>query len=874
MGERIYEVTGDVHDDHYNLIARERMAKAFQAIVANEIDDVLSREIECYDLPSQAVREGQMMLLALAVQMAADTGDNLQGTQAEVAARVAMTYGRGAKATITKETGAAYPDGDRQHAGLLIETQQLSLSKDPEDQKRFRGFQTMVETATSGVVRIPALQSSEKRPSTMPSVVRKMAVAAGIAGAVTAAQALYGVQAASAATPHETNKNTPDKTIVVDNNVPKNGIDLTNMKVTVAPAPLGLQKPDTQPRSQAQEQPVAQPVAPSSKELPRQSVSSADMATADGNISQPITAATEQSSKAAASTNVLASTAQSSVPTNNSDTIPAEEPANTARSAETPQHTGAVPDRPERLPVISQIEHKVDTAPSEDFKDTVPLLGSADQPDLLQINPTSPPDGRNATLATVVTTTPEVVAGTIPDIAAMSERHGEEAAVVPAAPDAPTVSVPDLTQLHDGNLQDAAPYTPPPAIEKAPAPAPAPVPAPTEQAPTAPATTPEANVDPSLAGETKWTSAQLEQVKNNLPVYLEAQHQTGVPWEMLAAVHQREHGLAVSNPANGQGPYQLFSGTERFTPGDISHDEFLRQTILAANFIKGKAAESRVGGALSLDNPDKIKDVLFSYNGRAPAYIRQATNLGFTLGAEGSPYVMNLADDRRDSTKNPAWGQILTDGGPLGKANHEPGAWLLVDGLVRIDAKARAQVSNDKKQEQPAQVATEKNPEQANSGVTWELPTTAAVSSPFGGRGEGGVHRGIDYATPTGTPLVAAIGGKVTVVVTADVRTQPFCTSALDSIGASVNDIKDPQQKEVRITAEIDGATYTVIYAHMSKVTVAPNQMINPGDVIGETGASGCVTGPHLHFEVQKNGVPVDPTTLYGKPVSASSKQS
>lgn len=435
------------------------------------------------------------------------------------------------------------------------------------------------------------------------------------------------------------------------------------------------------------------------------------------------------------------------------------------------------------------------------------------------------------------------------------------------------INAPNLDDIQSGKVEDPQIYTPPsqaplPAPEvPAPQPVPAPAaPAPSEQAPAVAANTPEAIVNPALAGETKWTTKQLEQVKNNLPVYLEAQHQTGVPWEILAAVHQREHGLAVSNPANGQGVYQLFSADERFAPGDISHDEFLRQTILAAKFIQAKAQGGVVKGSLTLDNPDKVKDVLFSYNGRAAAYVRQASDLGFTLGAEGSPYVMNLADDRRNSAKNPAWGQILTDGGPLGKANHEVGAWPLIEGLVHINTVARAQTPAAA--QKPAETVADKAPEHTNDAAIWERPTDAAVSSPFGGRGEGGVHHGIDYATPTGTQLKAAIGGKVTVVVMPDVRTQPFCLDALNSIGASVADIKDPQQKEVRITTEIDGDTYTVIYAHMSKVTVAPNQIINPGDAIGETGASGCVTGPHLHFEVRKNGVPIDPTTLYGKPVS------
>jgi murein DD-endopeptidase MepM/ murein hydrolase activator NlpD len=48
-------------------------------------------------------------------------------------------------------------------------------------------------------------------------------------------------------------------------------------------------------------------------------------------------------------------------------------------------------------------------------------------------------------------------------------------------------------------------------------------------------------------------------------------------------------------------------------------------------------------------------------------------------------------------------------------------------------------------------------------------------------------------------------------------------------------------------------------YAHASRVLVRAGQTVNRGDIIAEVGATGLVTGPHLHYEVEVNGRQVDP---------------
>lgn len=184
---------------------------------------------------------------------------------------------------------------------------------------------------------------------------------------------------------------------------------------------------------------------------------------------------------------------------------------------------------------------------------------------------------------------------------------------------------------------------------------------------------------------------QLQAIAANQTTYQQAASQVDIPWQMLAVVHLRENGLKKANPGNGQGIYQFYDQHGGPYPtGPVSDAEFLRQTILAAQFLKSAAGGNYPNHQLLSASSDSetVKDTFFSYNGRASAYVIQAASLGYknNQGYEGSPYVMNKADAQRDPDSNPTgWGQIKRDNGPIEyPANEDYGAFVEYAGLAGL----------------------------------------------------------------------------------------------------------------------------------------------------------------------------------------------
>ncbi|MBU6428238.1 MAG: peptidoglycan DD-metalloendopeptidase family protein [Cyanobacteria bacterium REEB65] len=120
----------------------------------------------------------------------------------------------------------------------------------------------------------------------------------------------------------------------------------------------------------------------------------------------------------------------------------------------------------------------------------------------------------------------------------------------------------------------------------------------------------------------------------------------------------------------------------------------------------------------------------------------------------------------------------------------------------------------------------------------WPLLTRIQITSPFGERFHPifhvyRMHTGVDLRAPMGTPVVAADTGVV------------LFSGWYDGYG-----------KVVMID---HGAGLVTLYAHLSRWLVHAGDHVTRGQVIARSGSTGFATGPHLHFEVRKNGTPVNP---------------
>ena len=119
----------------------------------------------------------------------------------------------------------------------------------------------------------------------------------------------------------------------------------------------------------------------------------------------------------------------------------------------------------------------------------------------------------------------------------------------------------------------------------------------------------------------------------------------------------------------------------------------------------------------------------------------------------------------------------------------------------------------------------------------------ARLSSSFGMRkhpisGFNKMHQGTDFAAPMGTPIMASGDGKI-------VRAR-WC-------GGGGNCVKIKHN-----------STYSTVYAHMSKFgrNIKGGKRVKQGQIIGYVGSTGTSTGPHLHYEVIKNGKKINSQKL------------
>ncbi len=218
-------------------------------------------------------------------------------------------------------------------------------------------------------------------------------------------------------------------------------------------------------------------------------------------------------------------------------------------------------------------------------------------------------------------------------------------------------------------------------------------------------------------------------------------------------------------------------------------------------------------------------------------------SIGQELSLKVPRYVINVKDSTYETSEEKIAFEVIYEnsaelytGVRKVKVKGVEGLKLVKKELVSINGILEETniISEDIKEAPTAQVVlngTKERPRTVATGV-FGKPNRGSITSRFGERWSS-QHTGIDIGAAKGTPNKAADGG---VVIFAG--------------------LKGNYGKLVIIDHENGFTTY---YAHNDTIKVKKGQRVAKGDVIGTVGTTGRTTGPHLHFEIRKNGVPVNP---------------
>jgi murein DD-endopeptidase MepM/ murein hydrolase activator NlpD len=121
---------------------------------------------------------------------------------------------------------------------------------------------------------------------------------------------------------------------------------------------------------------------------------------------------------------------------------------------------------------------------------------------------------------------------------------------------------------------------------------------------------------------------------------------------------------------------------------------------------------------------------------------------------------------------------------------------------------------------------------QTGGGGTFIWPTSGKITQRYVW-----YHRGLDIANKSGPAIVAARAGRISAVI-------------YGRYGYGNHVVVD------------HGDGYQTLYGHMNRIYVQANQQVSAGQALGQMGSTGRSTGTHLHFEVIRNGVKLNPLSV------------
>jgi murein DD-endopeptidase MepM/ murein hydrolase activator NlpD len=310
------------------------------------------------------------------------------------------------------------------------------------------------------------------------------------------------------------------------------------------------------------------------------------------------------------------------------------------------------------------------------------------------------------------------------------------------------------------------------------------------------------NGTPTADPYAQWEVSQgfPQMAKKYLPIYQAAGKKYGVPWQILAAIHKVETDFGRDLSTSSVG-----------AKGQM---QFMDKTWLGWRYPSG----SKLG-----DLPDSV-DLT------DPRLIQKYGGYGVDADGDGKADPYDPADAIYATAKYLA-------------ANHQPGEdWFARGGAVwRYNHDYENYVLKVKSYAEafahPALTAAGSG--LATGQLAWPVPG-GRITSTFGNRFDPvkkvfQLHEGIDIGAPLGTPIFASDGG---VVVESRASSGYGWIIVIDH-----------------------GNGWQTLYAHMypDHVKVQVGQKVSKGQVIAEIGSNGWSTGPHLHFEVHKNGQLIDP---------------
>jgi len=169
--------------------------------------------------------------------------------------------------------------------------------------------------------------------------------------------------------------------------------------------------------------------------------------------------------------------------------------------------------------------------------------------------------------------------------------------------------------------------------------------------------------------------------------------------------------------------------------------------------------------------------------------------------------------------------------------------------IDKMTAEFNRQLEALKQQQQQQSGNSGSKPSYVTGSGSFMWPVDArTITSPFGWRvhpifNTEKYHSGVDVGAYSGSPIYAADSGTVQIAT--------YSSSYGNYVVIN------------------HGNGYTTLYAHQSSMAVSAGQTVSKGQVIGYVGSTGWSTGPHLHFEITKNGSRVDPQSFFSGLIKA-----